>query len=307
MNRPFAALACSIAALGAGATVVAGCGAEKAAGVDVAQAAQVTKAKKTAQVQMTMVMSGVGLPKPVTITAAGVTDLTRPRGTLDLDLNSLVGSLGLPASALGGGKLGLQMRFDGAKFYARLPDVPALTSLLGGKHWISADLAELATAFGIDTKGLGGLVSVDPAAQLRTLTATSGLKKVGTETIGGAETTHYRGSYSAKDAIAALPAAQRKAAEDAVKKLTALSPDGQKALDQKQDAELWVDQAGVMRQMKISSSLPSTTGTAAGSFTMNYRLVKFGVPLTVTAPATADTYKVTPEALKSLSAFAPTS
>jgi len=299
MNRLLSALAAA-AILVPGAALASGCGSddvEKAAGVDIAQAAQKTAAKGTARMAMHVEMSGMGLPSVIKLDANGVGALAEPRGRLSMDLGPMLQSFGVPA--LGDAKL--EMLFDGARLYAKVPKLPGLPSLPGGKSWVGLNLKQLASAMGLDTKALGALFVMDPASQLRAFKATKSLKKVGTDKIAGVETTHFRGSYRMSDLIAALPAAQRKAAKDALDELDKLGSNSgtQFNLDRPQPVDLWIDAEGVTRRMRGTTKFPGQRGLPGGTISFSYDLSDFGAKLDTTAPAAKDTYEAT-EALQGL-------
>lgn len=283
-------LAASLAALtlaGGAGLVATGCGAEEAAGVDVAQAATKTAAKKTAKVTMTFRGSGMGLPVPLNVTANGVTALDAAKGTLTMDFGPLLQLAGAPA----GGDSKLEMRFgNGSAVYVKPPALPGL-EIPGGKSWVSADLEQLGEAFGFDTKALGALLNVDPSSQLKAFDAAKGLKEVGKEQVDGVETTHFKGTLKLSDYVAALPADQRKAAQDALKQLEGLG--GDQGFDQPTPVELWVDDEGVLRRMVSTGKVPGQKGVPGGTFKVDYRLSDFGTPLDLTPPPADDTYDVT--------------
>lgn len=293
--RTYAATLAAVALTGAAGFVATGCGAEEAAGVDVAHAAEATAAKKTAVVNMTLHGEGLGLPIPIDLKATGVTALDKTAGTLTMDLGSILKLTGVSVTD---SKLG--MKFGGKDLYIKPPKVQGFT-VPGGKQWVSVDLEKTAKAFGLDTKGLGALLTVDPGTQLKALNAAKGLKEVGKEDVGGTETTHFRGTYTIADTIAQLPADQRAAAQKAIKDLNKLA--GQD-VDQKTPADMWVDKDGVVRKMRTTAKVPAQKGMPAGSFRVDYVLSDFGAKLDTTPPAASDTLDVTDkltEAAKQLS------
>jgi hypothetical protein len=148
--------------------------------------------------------------------------------------------------------------------------VPALTRQTGGKPWVRLSLSKLSAATGIDVKGLmSQSQQIDPAVSVRMLTASKDAQKVGTETVGGVSTTHYQGTYSTKDALARLGAAQREQAQKVL---------GQQGLD-KFVFDLWVDGQQLPRKL--------TSATAPGSkIRMDSTMVYsgFNAPVSITAP-----------------------
>ena len=291
MRKPLTAL-CLTAGLGAGALAASGCGAaegvEQAVGVDAAKAASTTASKGTARVTFSTRISGAGLPMPITLDGTGVTALGASRGTMTFKLGSLLALAGASPSSSGD----LDLRFDGGKLWVKPPAIGSL-KIPGGKHWVALDLPRIAAALGLPDKGLGGLFSLDPSAQLRALRSVKGLKEVGKEDVAGASTTHFHGSYRVSDTIKALPAAQRKTVGDALDALKRLSPDAQKQLDVPVPADLWVDASGVTRRLVSTVTLPSQGGRAGGTLREQYELSDFGTKLDVTAPPAGDTFEAT--------------
>ena len=282
--RKLVATFAAAALVGGAGLAATGCGAEEAAGVDVAQAAEKTAAKKTAKATVTFRATGAGLPIPIDLKATGVTALDRPAGTMTMDLGPL---LRLAGAQTGDGKLTIQ--FGGKDLYVKPPVVQGF-EVPGGKEWVSVDLKKAAESFGLDTKGLGALFSVDPSTQLEALNSAKGLKEVGKEDIGGVETTHFRGTYTLSDFVAKLPADQKAAAEKALKDAEGLLGE---SLDQPQPADLWVDDEGVLRKMRGTTKLPAQNGMPAGTFSFDYVLSDFGAKLDTTPPPAGDTLDVT--------------
>lgn len=279
---------------------VAGCGGDdvKDLGtVDVAKAAQLTAEKKTARMTMQMRMSGMGLPMPVEMNANGVMDLTEARGVIKIDLAQILESLGAPAGTLGKDP-GLELRFDGGDFYAGLPDNDKITKFSDGKRWIKADLVAIAKQLGFDVEGLGAAMNPSPAAQLRAFESLKGFKEIGKEEVDGVETRHFRGSFTLREFIRALPAAQRDAAEKAMERLDQLLKDD--GLDQKQQHEIWIDEDGIARQWRVQSPLPAPPGMAEGQMTMSFKLSDFGVDVDVDAPDASETFELRPDMLSGL-------
>ncbi len=279
---------CVLATVGAGATAVAGCGGDEAGGLDVAKAAAATEQKGTARIALKTTVEGAGLPLPLDIKGKGVTSLKSSEGKITLDLGPLLGLAGAPQGTPGG----LELRFKAATVYVKPPKLQQL-KVPGGKPWVSLELPKVAAALGLPTKGLGKLFTLEPAAQLRALKAAKGLKEVGKETVGGAQTTHYRGTYKLSDFVATLPAGERRDAEQAIKKLNELSAGSQTNVDEPIPADLWVDKDGVTRRLTATTKLPAQKGQPAGKLKQSYELSDFGVALDAAPPAAAETFDAT--------------
>lgn len=99
------------------------------------------------------------------------------------------------------GSTSMQARYLSDAYYARMGD--AFAAKAGGRHWIRYDWDDLA--------GLGGASGVPLARQIRDaaphqcvklLLAGGDVRRVGTETVRGERTTHYRGTARTADGTA---------------------------------------------------------------------------------------------------------
>lgn len=283
-----------IVGVGAGGIAVAGCGGDGDAGVNVTRVAEATTEKGTARIAVNVSVEGAGLPLPVDLSAKGVTALDSAKGKLTFDLKPLLALANAPRGTPGD----LEMRFDGGSLYAKVPKLDEL-KVPGGKPWVSLELPKLASALGLPAEGLGKLFTIEPAAQLRALKAAKGLKEVGKEDVGGAETTHYRGTFTLSDFVATIPPNERKEVEQAIEKIDALGGESGVSLDDPVPADLWVDDDGVTRKLLSTTKLPAQGGQPAGTIRQSYVLSDFGVALDAAPPVAEETYDAT-DALSSV-------
>jgi len=279
---------CLVVGGGVSATALAGCGTDDAVGPDVARAAEATAKKGTARIAMRISVEGAGLPLPIAIDAKGVMALNAAKGRVTFDLASLLGLAGAPQGTPGE----LEMRFGGGTVYAKPPKLDQL-EIPGGKPWVSLELPKLAGALGLPTRGLGKLFTLEPAAQLRALKAAKNLKEVGKEDVGGAQTTHYRGTLRLSDFAATLAPAERAEVEKGIKRLEQLGGQSNGNLDEPVPVDLWIDEDGVTRKMLAETKLPAQNGQPGGTIKQSYVLSDFGVVLDAEPPAAQDTYDAT--------------
>jgi hypothetical protein len=235
----------------------AGCGAEKSVqnAVDpVAEAATKTADAGTVQLAMTGKITAAGQEIP--IDGKGAFDLKGKKGHLEVT-----------TSVPGQGQVSIDELMDGLVLYMRSD---ALTSSLpGGKHWIKLDLQALGKKQGVDLgqlQQLGG--GTDPTQFLSYLKKAGQVEKVGSETINGVATTHYRATIDL-DKLA-----------DSVRQLEQLT--GQKTLP----TDIWIDSQGRARRQAISYSAKQPVPTSM-QMTIDYE--KFGVPVDVQKPDDGDT------------------
>jgi hypothetical protein len=233
----------AIAALGA----LSGCGASNA--IDpVAKAADASAAAPGYRMAFSMQVSSGALPSAVSVTGTGSFDPPAHAGSFGL-------TMALPNTpavnqVFGSGGLQIREVLKGTTVYVQLP--PALTSRIAGaqgKSWIKVDMSELP---GKQGSALGSLasnpVSSDPSQLLQYLRGSGGMTKVGTAQVTGRSTTHYRGHVDLSQAVARVPAANRKAVQNAINTLES------EGFAKQIPVDVWVDGQGLVRQMQMHMS-----------------------------------------------------
>jgi hypothetical protein len=152
--------------------------------------------------------------------------------------------------------------------------------LPGQRSWMRIDLGKLAGVKGFDQSALGtNGPSQDPAQVLDYLRGAGPAKRVGTETIRGAQTTHYRADVDLKRA---LKRNKDKAAQRSVQAL--LDVVGNKTTV---PVEVWLDadHRVVRERVRYKATLRGIEN--AMDFTTDF--TGFGVPVSVDPPASTDT------------------
>jgi hypothetical protein len=221
----------------------------------VAQAANTTAAAGTAE---------FGIAGNVT--AAGQTIPINGNGAIDMRNQRMRMSMSFPVPGLG--SMQTDAIFDGSAFYMHLPDAVAQRIPLG-KSWVKLDLAALAKSTGVDMKQLTQTNQGNPADMLKALKAVGTSRKVGTENIGGAPTTHYRATVDPKKALDQIPDKQ---SAGSLKQMLSSSGLGSIPID------VWIDRAGRVRRESLKFSAAGTSMDMTVSFT------RFGVPVDTTPP-----------------------
>lgn len=225
--------------------------------IDVLRAA----AAKTAEggtARVAMAVEGGG----VSMTGTGVTSLTEVKGSMKMTMSAQ------------GQNIDMEMLMLGNVMYMKMPMLPT-----GGK-WMELDLAELSKAGNVDLEALTQLQQNDPKQALTYLQGVSDdVKKEGTETVRGAETTKYTGTLDmSKAASAQKDERARKAIESVVKQMGAT----------KIPMTVWIDAEGRMRKMVQTIDLSNATGEGmqglSGTMTTTFEMFDFGVALDVKAP-----------------------
>lgn len=225
--------------------------------------------------EQTMTVAGQGT---VPASAEGRFDTKHQRGemTFSIDDSSLFGE-----AAPDGGALEQRLVFDRLTFYVRSPIFDAM--LPAGKHWMKVDLGALGEQTGLDLSALitqGG--GQDPTQVLTYLKAAGGdVTRVGSETVRGVATTHYKATIDFKRVPESAPAEQRAAVRRSINELIELSGTSSAPL------EVWIDGDGLARRILTTT----TTGTAAQRIKLRQRieLYDFGTKVDVTIPPAGET------------------
>jgi hypothetical protein len=222
---------------------------------------------------MTMILSAGGTQ--LTLTAEGEFD--GQEGELNMDLSDLLGKSGAPAGVDGSVKT-IYLTEDGDPVvYLKLG---LLSSFLpGGKTWIRMDVAKAGKAAGIDLgKLMGG--AQNPGDALKLLQSSGDFAQVGTETVGGAETTHYRGTIDLHKALAATGAPQ-----DLIQRLLDQGAPTQYPVD------AWIDDSGYIRQLEMSYG--ETLNGQTMSMSLKTDMTDYGTDVNVSAPPADEVFDVT--------------
>lgn len=214
------------AACFAGAVAVSGCGTSNVTNVidPVAKAATVSNQAPGMRMLLAMQVSAAALPSPITATGAGTFDTVRRTGSFNLAMD--FGSIPQVAQALGSSTLQIEEIMDGTNAYLKVPPAMAGSLGLNGRRWAKVNLAGAAQSAGIP--GLSSLVgnpaSSDPTQYLRYLRAASGgVTTVGSESVDGFQTTHYRAKIQLDRVPAAFPPASRPQVRQTVSALERLA------------------------------------------------------------------------------------
>jgi len=262
------------AALAAALGAVAACGASSTALTPLAAvtaAPDRTEAAHTSR--MALSVSIAGLPQ----SSGGGTTVD---GTGSFDYSARQGQLSL---ALPGGQH-LDEVVHGTDVYVH-SSAPLGSST---KPWVKVDLAAVGHQQGLDIGGLLQGQSTNPADQFRMLkSAATNVTKVGSETVRGASSTHYRLTVDLVKASAAQGSSAASASASLTKLLgTTMVP-----------ADVWVDSSGRIRRFRQSFDLSHVLATAAqtsgstvppgaehASVTTTLELFDFGAAVNVAVP-----------------------
>jgi hypothetical protein len=290
MRSATAAVAPLVAAL-----VIAGCGSSgsstgskhASAGATIARAAFVSSGEPGYQMKLAMT-ENLGTAGQMTATGTGSFSTTDKSGTMSLNMT-------VPGTGAALGPLAMQLVIKGQNFYMKLP--PSLSSIVpGGKQWMALNLGQLGKASNLP--GLGSLVQSEGSmsnpgqyiSYLRAASAT-GVKNLGTETVDGVKTTHYRADLDLNRLAAVVPAADRAATEQLVAKLKTTTHVSYSPID------AWIDSDNRVRRIALTYAMtvPVETGQAAQRVTLNLTedFTSYGPQPVPAAPPAGQTEQLT--------------
>lgn len=167
----------------------------------------------------------------------------------------------------------IEQRVVDRTLYQKMPEGQS-SALPEGKTWTSVDLTEVAA----DLSGSGSGLMTDPSANFGYTEGLEGAEseKLGTEKIGGVETTHYRVEID----VARLAQGEEAAEEQLREQLGETLP-----------MELWVDGDGLLRRQQVELTVPAGSGSGDGGQSEDVKirtvteLSDFGTEVNVSAPS----------------------
>ena len=239
--------------LAALALALAGCG-DTVSLDPVAKAAGKSSAAGSEHIELSGTVESGGVS--VSMSGSGAFDNARELGSLTMTVE-------------GGGRSGtITEVMDHLKIYMASP---LFGSLPGGKHWVSLDLEQAGKSVGVD---LAQYTNTNPGAALDQLAKVANVFKVGRESIGGVDTTHYHATVD----VTRLPNGSHLAA------LTGLSS---------YPADVWVGADGLVRQVRFSMVLHPAAAPAPTQMTITMDYSQYGDKVDVQAPPAWDALDLT--------------
>ena len=199
-----------------------------------------------------------------TVTAAGQT--VKMTGGGDFQTHPQLGQLHLSLVAAGK-QIEMDEVMSGTTIYMKSPlFTPSLPS---GKSWVSVDLEQAGKKLGID---FDKFAQQNPTDLLGALKKAGSVKKVGSDVVGGVDTTHYKVTID-------LAKAPNGAQLMKIANVKALPVD------------VWVDDQDLLRRMTETYSV--TTGGQTVATTMQMDLSSYGEHVNVQVPSADETVDVT--------------
>ncbi len=278
MHRTFALLALALP--------LAACGGGGSGGSVSSLAQAATKSTSTTSMRMdlTVTMTASQLSQPLTLTSSGVEDNSSRRAEMSIDMSKFAAAFGTVGKQLADPAdwKGTEIADFGNGRALLYMNLPFLTKLVPGhKPWVKLDLKAYANKFGVDISQFTDFSS-NPAEILDWLRATSGsIRKIGTETVEGVETTHYHATVDLSKYAKLVPPDQRVVVRKFITSLAGFHTF---------PVDAWVGNDGLVRKEHLAF-----TETVLGQkLTMNMVMYfhDFGGPVRIALPSAHQTVDV---------------
>lgn len=228
------------------------------------------------------------LSKPIPLNGTGVVDPKTKKGKVSVDMSALSSMLGGQLGQTGKGALRIDEVFASRVIYMKSPFYARF--LPKGKTWLRLDLAAFGKKLGINLDQLSQFSGGDPRQTLDQLRAVSGdVKKLGSATVRGAQTTHYRAKVDLNRYPKLVPPAQRSAAEQGVKRLIQLTGTSSFPVD------IWIDAQKRVRRIQLAYSFRPKGQATSQKLTFNETvdIYDFGVAEKIAVPPPSQTIDFT--------------
>ncbi|HEV2061918.1 MAG TPA: LppX_LprAFG lipoprotein [Solirubrobacteraceae bacterium] len=205
---------------------IAGCGADDVNPDALAQAAEATRQQGGVHMTVTGTVETQGQSIPLSMDGDADLRKLRMRSTIEM----------------GGGLPEIEQVLVGTVMYMRME---GLEEALGAE-WVKFDLARIGEQMGVDLGQMMQMSQASPAQQLDYLRTMADLEEVGTETIDGVQTTHYKGEVDLRRYPDVVPAEDREKARRSIEKLIEMS--GQPTTP----TEVWIDDESLVRRQRMT-------------------------------------------------------
>jgi hypothetical protein len=223
---------------------------------------------------MTMSLPGIG---DVAITADGVSDFASGDTRMTMDMGSLFDKLSMAAPSGAPSDVTVEMRVVDGTIYIHYPE--ALAQFMGGAPWLRVDGGAQLQQLG--SSGLGPFGQADPRQYLEYLaTVSSGVEKVGSETVGDVETTKYHAVVQFDKALEQVPDATLDQLGIDKRAFTEQLDAMRGVVGSEMPVDVWIDHDGLLRRMRIDMSV------ASEKIAIEMNLDQYGVAVDVAAPPT---------------------
>jgi hypothetical protein len=174
---------------------------------------------------------------------------------------------------------GLQEIINSSDIYLKMAEL----SRISGRPWIRMPLSGISKASGVNLSQLFQQAEGNnPLVQTRMLASSTNVRKAGTGTIDGVQTTEYTGSYSMSAGLAKLPADLRAKVAPQMQAM---------GMGSTATFRLWLD-----NQQQVRKVIVSDQGSKE-QFTSSIQVTSINQPVTATLPPASETATVPASAL----------
>ena len=228
----------------------------------VAAAATKTQQAGAARIRMALTLSSPQLPGGRTVNVRGT-------GAIDGGSSAFTFNIGSRGSMK---EISLERNGD----YVLYLQIPELSAQLGGKQWVELDVSKLGESAGLDLSKLMSGSQLQPSDMLSILTAEGAtIRRVGSATVNGTPTTHYRVVIDTEKALKA-------------KGLTSPLLAGMAStMPSSIPADVWIGKDRLLRRIQVSLS------AAQSQMDMTMDLYDYGAHVTISAPPSSDVFDAT--------------
>ncbi|MEU9217102.1 DUF1396 domain-containing protein [Streptomyces sp. NPDC048376] len=156
---------------------------------------------------------------------------------------------------------------------------PEAAKEMDGKSWIKFDMSAMGADEELNQLGSASQADKNPATESTFLTGAKDVEKVGSETVDGVKTTHYKGTVTLADLEKSIGDEDKATQEKRQKSLEQYEKMG---LD-KLTMDMWVDGDDQTKQFRMRGQADK------GPLDMTITFLGFNEPVKVTAPPAAET------------------
>jgi hypothetical protein len=195
-------------------------------------------------------------------------------GEAAMSIKPLAMSMEMTASGKTGGQV--EIRLVGNAMY--INGGAEAAKEMDGKSWIKFDMSGAEKKMGVDSLG-AGQANQNPASESTFLAGSKDVKKVGSETVDGVKTTHYKGTVSLDDLEASLKSKDKATRERREKSIQQYEKMGVDSLTM----DMWIDGDDHTKQFRMRGEADK------GPLDMTITFLDLNKPVKVTAPAAKDT------------------
>jgi hypothetical protein len=189
--------------------------------------------------------------EPITGSGSGIFDQQHRRGTMSISVNAE------------GHSTTVASQYAGTTLYMRTSHGSSITH---DKPWIEFDLSRVSAALGVSYPALSSSEGSSPTQMLSYLRASGEVSRIGTETVRGTATTHYRATIDYDRYATSAPPSQRAAARSSAAAIERLTDSHDQVVD------VWIDAHHRVRreQLTYQECLPGSSGATKVHVTFEY-------------------------------------